>query len=240
MGKTIKLTTENFITRAKAVHGTYCYNKTKYINIDTKVIITCEIHGDFEQTPHNHLKGCGCKQCGLNSKIRIQSDSTDSFIFKAKIVHSNKYNYDTVNYINRRTKVTITCPEHGSFTQIPNDHLTGSGCSKCAISGFDPAKPAILYYLKLTTDDGQILYKIGITNRTINERFNLTDLSKIEILKQKLYPIGQDACTLEQKLLKMYSQYKYVGPKILESGNTELFIEDVLTLYHDNSINQIF
>ena len=37
-----KLTTEEFIERAKSVHGDrYGYGKVEYINVYTKVIITC-------------------------------------------------------------------------------------------------------------------------------------------------------------------------------------------------------
>ena len=40
MGK--KITTEEFIEKAKAVHGDrYAYEKVVYINSGTKVIITC-------------------------------------------------------------------------------------------------------------------------------------------------------------------------------------------------------
>ena len=74
------------------------------------------------------------------------------------------------------------------------------------------------------------MYKIGITNRTVDERFNLTELSKIEVVKQKLYEKGSDAVRLEQKLLKQYKEYQYIGPNVLKSGNTELFTEDVLSL----------
>ena len=55
-----KVTTEDFIARARAVHGNkYDYSKTKYINKDTKLCITDETYGDFWMLPHNHLKGQG-------------------------------------------------------------------------------------------------------------------------------------------------------------------------------------
>ena len=112
--------------------------------------------------------------------------------------------------------------------------MKGAGCPSCAITGFDKNKPAILYYLKITTDTNQVLYKIGITNRTVNERFNLTDLSKIEIIKQKLYDNGQDALDWETKLKRMYKEYQYKGPDILSSGNTELFTEDIIAMWDSN------
>ena len=51
-------TTLDFISNASTVHnGFYDYSKTRYHNAYSKVIITCPIHGDFEQTPDNHING---------------------------------------------------------------------------------------------------------------------------------------------------------------------------------------
>jgi very-short-patch-repair endonuclease len=57
--------------------------------------------------------------------------TTETFIEKAKIKHSNKYDYSKVHYIDSKTKVCIICPKHGEFSQRPNDHLVGKGCKKC-------------------------------------------------------------------------------------------------------------
>lgn len=60
----IKLTTEEFIEKAKAVHGDkYDYSKVHYRNTATKVCIICREHGEFWQTPNNHLFGAGCPAC---------------------------------------------------------------------------------------------------------------------------------------------------------------------------------
>lgn len=61
--KLIGLTT--FINRAIAIHGAkFDYTKSRYINKSVNVIIVCPIHGDFEQTPHNHTHGKqGCPRC---------------------------------------------------------------------------------------------------------------------------------------------------------------------------------
>lgn len=55
------------------------------------------------------------------------------FLEKANKIHSFFYSYNKVNYINARTKMTITCPIHGDFEQLPFNHLKGKGCSKCGI-----------------------------------------------------------------------------------------------------------
>ena len=59
-----RLTTEEFIKRAKEIHGNkYDYNKVNYINMRTKVVIICPEHGEFEQRPGRHLIGDGCPKC---------------------------------------------------------------------------------------------------------------------------------------------------------------------------------
>ena len=63
---TQKFTTEEFIKRAKEVHGDkYDYSKVDYVSYDSDVIITCPIHGDFPQTPDSHLQGSGCQKCSF-------------------------------------------------------------------------------------------------------------------------------------------------------------------------------
>lgn len=60
-GERGKLTLEEFIERAKKVHGDkYDYSKVNYVNNGTKVCIICPIHGEFWQAPTNHLSGAGC------------------------------------------------------------------------------------------------------------------------------------------------------------------------------------
>lgn len=213
-------TNEEFIVEANMLHEhKYTYKNCVYSSSKSKVLITCAAHGDFMMTPNNHLQGKGCPIC---NKI-----NTQDFIEKAKLVHGDRYDYSKVDYKKHNSKVTILCSEHGEFEKTPSNHLKGGNCPKCSKSGFDPDKKAILYYLKITVDDELTLYKIGITNRTVQERFNLTELSKIEIIKQKLYEIGQDAYDEEQRVLKQFKEFKYTGPAILETGNTELFTVDV-------------
>ncbi len=69
-----KLTTEEFIKKAREVHGDkYDYSKVEYVKSKTKVTIICPKHGEFLQTPQKHLSGQGCPNCGLrkfsNSRI---------------------------------------------------------------------------------------------------------------------------------------------------------------------------
>ena len=123
-----RLTTEQFIEKARKIHGNkYDYSKVKYINNITRVIIICPKHGEFLQTPNDHLDGCGCSKCG-----GVKKSNTNDFIAQSKKIHGDKYDYSKVEYINNKTPVCIICPTHGEFWQKPNDHLGGHGCSKCS------------------------------------------------------------------------------------------------------------
>jgi len=63
-GGTKKLTTKEFIQKAKLKHDNkYDYSLVDYINSQTKVKIICLEHGIFEQTPNSHLNGVGCPIC---------------------------------------------------------------------------------------------------------------------------------------------------------------------------------
>lgn len=125
----VRLTTERFIRKAKELYGDkYDYSKVNITgNNKTKVCIICPEHGEFWQKPDIHLRGYGCPICGGSKRL-----TTEEFIEKANRVHNNKYTYEKAHYINTGTKLCITCPEHGDFWQVPNNHLLGAGCPKCA------------------------------------------------------------------------------------------------------------
>ena len=131
-GGTKKSNIQDFIKKANKVHGNkYDYSKAVYVNNSTKLIITCPIHGDFEQTPNNHLNGQECPLCANinNPNIKI---TLENFISKANKIHNNKYDYSKVEYKNCKEKVCIICPEHGEFWQTPDNHTNKKqGCPIC-------------------------------------------------------------------------------------------------------------
>lgn len=104
----------------------YGYSKVTYVNNSTKVILQCKEHGDFEQTPSNHLTGYNCPKCAGN-----HTPSTEEFIKIARGIHQDKYDYSSVHYKSSQEKVKIICKVHGLFEQTPSNHLSGQGCPKC-------------------------------------------------------------------------------------------------------------
>ena len=64
-----RLTTEEFIKRAREVHGgKYDYSKSEYVTSHGKVEISCPEHGSFWQSPATHTMGnkAGCPGCAVS------------------------------------------------------------------------------------------------------------------------------------------------------------------------------
>lgn len=125
-----KISNSEMIKRFCSVHGDkYIYDKTNIDDKDEngKVIITCKIHGDFKQDPHNHERGAGCPYCAGKMYTK------DDFIKNANLVHNGKYAYDKFVYVDSHTQGIVTCPIHGDFSVLPYNHIHNrSGCPKCA------------------------------------------------------------------------------------------------------------
>ncbi len=60
---------ETFVEKSNNVHSNkYDYSLVVYNGTHEKVNIICPIHGSFFQVPLSHMKGIGCKLCGLEQK----------------------------------------------------------------------------------------------------------------------------------------------------------------------------
>lgn len=97
--KSSGMTTEEWIDRAKGVHGDkYDYSQTCYVNQRIKVKIICPIHGLFEQNPDSHLHGHGCKFCGHEVAI-IKADHHWSDTQHRKIRETCMARYGALRYL---------------------------------------------------------------------------------------------------------------------------------------------
>ena len=135
----MKYNTTTFIEKAKTIHGDkYDYSKVEYKSIKEKVCIICPKHGEFWQTPDNHInQKSGCPKCGREYEASLQlkkRSTTEEFIAKSKAIFGDKYTYEKTNYVTAKIPVTITCPKHGDFLVNPHYHLTRfCGCKQCKI-----------------------------------------------------------------------------------------------------------
>lgn len=132
--------TSSFIKQSNIVHDNfYNYDKTNYINCYTKVIITCPIHGDFEQLPGNHLSGYKCAKCAHSHNY-----STDEWIEKAIKKHGDKFDYSLTEYINLSTPIKCKCNRCGeTLTQSPGTHID-HGCPNCQRLSFGITKEDLI------------------------------------------------------------------------------------------------
>lgn len=169
MGK--RRTTSEFIEQAIKIHGDkYTYDNTIFIKTLEKVIITCPIHGDFQQVANSHLNGCGCNDCKKDMLRTVALKDKSYFVEKAVKVHGDRYNYSKVDYKNSKTNVTIVCKTHGDFQQTPSGHLDGNGCQECG---------KIVAKTKLSSTTEDFIKKATITHK------GLYDYSKVNYTKSK-------------------------------------------------------
>lgn len=128
-----RTTQDEFIERAKNVHGDkFDYSKTIYNLSNTKLIITCKKHGDFEQTPSNHLI-FDCYKCGVENAHNICRKTTEEYINESKNIHGDTYDYSQTTYTGAYDNTNIICKIHGIFSNIARYHTQGFGCSRCTV-----------------------------------------------------------------------------------------------------------
>ncbi len=235
---------ETFIEEANIVHKNYySYDKIKYINSYSEIIITCPKHGDFKQTPRRHLEGYICWNCFkektkkttktqrtfIKQKKPKKTMTQEEFISKANIVHKNYYSYENTKCIGSSYKVIITCPIHKDFEQTPYIHLKGSGCAKCRKSPLSKDvvdKPGTLYLLLLKNSKEKFI-KLGITNDIVTRKkkfmryYSVTEIELCNGIYKKLYEY-------EQKLKNKFHSNSYT-PKITFKGYTECFNVEALS-----------
>jgi len=211
----------------KEVHkDKYNYSLVDYKSSHSNIKIICPEHGVFDKQPYSHLKGFGCKKCYVEG---LQSNTAD-FIKKSKLIHGEKYDYSLVNYKSSKEKVKIICKEHGVFEQIASSHLEGCGCPKCADSGFKINKPAILYYLKYKD-----LYKIGITNRSVGERYTVAELKYVTLLKEVYFENGEDALKEETRIKRENKEFLYNKfNNLTKSISSEMYMKNIINKTTEN------
>lgn len=201
------LNTASFIEKASRAHQNfYDYRYVKYHKSREKVIILCSLHGSFEQVAAQHLNGAGCRECGIQKVADGCRSNSKEFIDKAVLVHGDKYDYSEVKYKSLKHKVQIICRIHGVFSQLPDNHLSGQGCSCCSKAGFKRDTHGYLYILSF-----EDITKVGITNYPVDRRLkkiNKSSGKNFEITSFIKFSDGAIADDVETKLLQ-YLRNKY-------------------------------
>lgn len=66
---------------------------------------------------------------------RLWQSRWGSWVARANQAHSGKFSYPSSIRVDG--KLTIVCPDHGEFQQLPQKHMHGQGCPKCRGLGLD-------------------------------------------------------------------------------------------------------
>lgn len=130
-GKGRKISKEEFIQRARKVHGDkYDYTNTIIgIQLVDKGWIKCPEHGLFEQSLSCHLSGDGCAKC--SGKYNL---SNEEYLEECERIYGTKYDLSKVKFVNNNSNVIIGCKEHGFVEVNARSFKRGHGCIKCNLS----------------------------------------------------------------------------------------------------------
>ena len=86
---------DDFEKLANEVHNNkFSYKKTDYISMRVDTNIICPIHGEFKQTPHNHVNGYGCFKCSKNGTSKKEKEVLE---FLSNYVECDNTNREVLN-----------------------------------------------------------------------------------------------------------------------------------------------
>ncbi len=108
-------------------------------------------------------RGSGCPFCAGQRVIPGVNDMATTHVQLASEFHPSKNGVLTPADIIAGTSRRIwwLCPSGHEWQAVGRSRAVGTGCPICATTGFDPSKPALIYFIQHDTFDAR---KVGITN----------------------------------------------------------------------------
>jgi len=197
-----------------------------YQSANTKILHKCICGKEWKARPSKIIMGqlCGCKRVKNNADYIKELEKRNILVEPLS------------TYKKSSTKILHKCICGNVWQVTPQRVLKGvfCGCTKAySLRGveFYKNKKTILYYIKIKGLNNEDLYKIGVTlykesiEKSLKKRFYRQEY---EIIQTDIFEDGSEAFTLEQQIIKFNREYRYLGEKVLSSGNTELFIKDII------------
>lgn len=183
----------------------------EYINNSTKIIFGCtKCDYKWSAIPSSVFNGTGCPSCA--NRPMLTNDLVDARLEGLAI---NRIG----DFVNAQTSITFGCTDCGSeWATTPNHIFNGTGCPICADSGFNSKSRARFYIIQVDE-----LFKIGITNRTIKERYAPEGVD-YKIIMDLEFNLGSEAAEFEKMVMKENAEHQYKGPQIFRhTGITEMY-----------------
>ena len=90
-----RMSQDQFIEKGIQRFGNkYDYSKVSYINNDTKIVVICPIHGEFEIRPGDFLRQTGCPKCKPKS---LREDFIEQWLKDNNISYKKQYRITLTN-----------------------------------------------------------------------------------------------------------------------------------------------
>ena len=92
---TRKYSNQDFIEKAKQVHGNYYdYSLVNYKSSHEKIIIICPKHGKFNKLPYMHLQGSACPTCSRKNNGSKREKEIENILIENNIKYIREKSFD--------------------------------------------------------------------------------------------------------------------------------------------------
>lgn len=214
----VRITREEFVRRSSERHNNlYDYSEVEYRGSQTPVTIICPEHGPFVSSPSHHMAGRRCKFCAAKHTNDNKRLTLEAFESKGRETHGNQYDY--ISYTSYSSPAQIRCRRHGIFYQTAQNHIAGKGCPECASerkSSYSSLSDEILdgfgrfYHVRFVREDESTFDKIGITCKSIKERFSAIGMTGLT-MKVLFEWTGtyRECIAIEENILRSNEQFRF-------------------------------
>ena len=174
------LTTEEFIEKARKVHGDkYDYSKVEYINNKKPVCIICPKHGEFWQTPNNHLRGNGCPTC---NESKLENEMRE-FLKENGINYESQKSFKWLKYKNK-LKLDFYLPEYNIAIECQGEqHYESKDCFGGEEEYIEIVERDLVKHNKCIENGISIIYYTNLKEGIVNKFLNETVFNKKDVLK---------------------------------------------------------
>ena len=178
-----------------------------YKNQGSKAIVRCKIDSFVWEASVRDIvnKGSGCPNCASNRR----------FTPEERVDQINKLeNIEFVSwpdlYKNKKSKVKVRCKVDGFCWSTSIDTIvSGSGCPRCAKTGYDPSKTGYLYAMR--SECGQYV-KVGISNDPKRRHKELERRTPFKFnLVERISGDGAKIAELEKHFHSKYERAGFTG-----------------------------
>lgn len=124
---------EEWVQKAREVHGDfYEYKKIYVADGETVLNLVCPTHGEFTQRAAQHIKGQGCRLCGIGKQGAAKRQTTNEVLDRVKAVDSEKTILE-VFHSPSGWRYRGVCEKHGEFVSDVGNYIYGTKhyCGKC-------------------------------------------------------------------------------------------------------------